>query len=245
MNGMTKKEFLSLLKNALFGLPEQDVRESINFYNEMISDRMEEGFSEQEAVERIGSVSKIAAQIKSEKSPQIEEEALTPSKTKKRYSATELTLIILGSPLWISLIAALFAVIISVFAAVSTIGIALVATAITLAIVTVALAWTLWIVFCAIDVSLLAVAVSGLLCFIPYAITDRLLHGTFILGAALVCSGLSALAFPLCKKTLPSLIAFTKNFTLLTFRVTKKAFTLMGSSIKNATLSIISAFRKG
>lgn len=243
MNAITKKEFLALLKNALIGLSPQEISESINFYNEMISDRMEDGLSEEEAVAEIGSVSKIAAQIKAEKSSHVIEKPAAP-KTKKR-SATSLTLIILGSPIWISLLAALFAVIVSVFVTVLSVGAALIITAIVLAIVTVVLSWTLWIVISALEISLLAVAVSGLVCFVPYALTDRLIHGTFILGASLVCSGLSVLAFPLCRKTLPLLISFTKKFSVESMRVAKNSFTLIGSSIKNATVSIISTLRKG
>lgn len=37
---MRKWEFLSTLKNRLSGLPKQEVEERLNFYSEMIDDRM-------------------------------------------------------------------------------------------------------------------------------------------------------------------------------------------------------------
>ena len=58
---MCKQEFLSQLRARLGGLPHRDVEERLNFYGEMIDDRMEEGRSEDEAVSDIGSVEEIAA----------------------------------------------------------------------------------------------------------------------------------------------------------------------------------------
>ena len=51
------------LRAKLCSLPEQDVEERINFYTEMIDDRMEEGLSEEQAVAEIGSVDVIAQQV--------------------------------------------------------------------------------------------------------------------------------------------------------------------------------------
>ena len=42
---MTKKEFLSALREKMAGLPKDDVDDRIAFYSEMIDDRMEEGLS--------------------------------------------------------------------------------------------------------------------------------------------------------------------------------------------------------
>lgn len=244
MNGTAKREFLALLKNALLGLPEQEIRESLNFYNEMISDGIEEGLSEEEAVGRIGSVSQIAAQIKAEKSAE-PSEAPEPTVAKRRLSAMEITLLILGSPIWLSLIAAAFAVVLSVVAAVLSISLFLIATVIMLAIITLVTVWVLWVVLCAVDISFLAASVSGCLCFVLDAVTNRWVHGTFILGASLIASGLSVLLFPLCRKTLPSLISFTKSFTVECARAIKKAFILIGTSTKNAYVFIISSIKKG
>lgn len=40
---MSKEEFLTRLRSALAGLPQNEVNERIAFYGEMIDDRMEEG----------------------------------------------------------------------------------------------------------------------------------------------------------------------------------------------------------
>ena len=46
---MTKLKFLFELRDRLEGLPYDEVEERLNFYSEMIEDRMEEGLSEEEA----------------------------------------------------------------------------------------------------------------------------------------------------------------------------------------------------
>ena len=56
---MDKQEFLKKLRQ---GLPAEDREERILFYTEMIDDRMEEGYSEEEAVASVGSLDEILAQ---------------------------------------------------------------------------------------------------------------------------------------------------------------------------------------
>lgn len=51
---MSKQEFLGALYNGLSGLPKEDIENSVQFYSEMIDDRMDEGMTENEAVEDIG-----------------------------------------------------------------------------------------------------------------------------------------------------------------------------------------------
>ena len=60
---MSKNEFLYKLKKKLRGVPKNELEERLNFYSEMIDDRIDEGFSEHEAVARIGTVEDVANQI--------------------------------------------------------------------------------------------------------------------------------------------------------------------------------------
>ena len=60
---MNKQEFLAQLREGLNGLPQEDIDERIAFYGEMIDDRLEDGLTEEEAVEAIGTTEEIAAQI--------------------------------------------------------------------------------------------------------------------------------------------------------------------------------------
>lgn len=60
---MLKQVFLEKLGKALSGLPQEDIEERLAFYSEMVDDRMEEGYLEEEAVDAIGPVEEIAAHI--------------------------------------------------------------------------------------------------------------------------------------------------------------------------------------
>ena len=49
---MKKKEFLDALSRGLSPLPKRERDERVNFYREMIDDRIEEGIPEEEAVKK-------------------------------------------------------------------------------------------------------------------------------------------------------------------------------------------------
>ena len=60
---MKKNEFLSALRASLTGIPAEDAERALDYYSEMIDDCMEDGMSEDEAVEQLGSVEQAAASI--------------------------------------------------------------------------------------------------------------------------------------------------------------------------------------
>ena len=89
---MTKSEFLQQLREKMKGLPKTDIEDRVNFYIEMIDDRIEEGLSEEEAVRDIGNVDEIVTK-------QIDDTSLTKIvtekvKPKRRLKAWEIVLII-------------------------------------------------------------------------------------------------------------------------------------------------------
>ena len=165
---MRKKEFLSALRRKLKGLPKREIEERISFYGEMIDDRVEEGCSEEEAVAKIGNVDKISRQIL---------KGSRVSKSKRKRKPWEIALFWIGSPLWISLGAAAFAVAISLYASLWAIVI------------------SLWAVF----VALVASAIGGAVISLPFAISGNAATGIAILGAALVCGGVAILGFYGCR----------------------------------------------
>ena len=101
---MDKQTFLKQLKAALSGLPKQEIKERLNFYSEMIDDRMEEGLSEEEAVAQIGDADTLVAQILDE----------TPVKKKtqkeKKRNPVSTVLLWVGAPVWFPILLALLAV---------------------------------------------------------------------------------------------------------------------------------------
>ena len=56
---MNKQEFITLLEKRLFELPQVEKEHLLNYYNETIEDRIEDGMSEAEAVASLDSVEDI------------------------------------------------------------------------------------------------------------------------------------------------------------------------------------------
>ncbi len=125
---MTKQEFLTQLQNGLSVLTESDAQERLNFYSEMIDDRIEEGLSEEEAVVQIGDVNEITASILSEIPQRVPASAAvkqenhanqqeTPKKPRKKgMEPWQIVMLILGAPLWVPLLIAAFSVVIALIA---------------------------------------------------------------------------------------------------------------------------------
>ena len=105
---MRKQEFLLKLKRKISRIPKNELNERLNFYSEMIDDRVEAGFSEEEAVARIGTVEDVASQILKEYPSLIDE-------NKKIVYKNNWLLIGIGSPLWIPLLIAVFAIVLSLY----------------------------------------------------------------------------------------------------------------------------------
>ncbi len=60
---MNKAQFLAALRARLTGLPREDLERTLQYYREMIDDRIEEGMSEQAAVADVGDPDELAAAI--------------------------------------------------------------------------------------------------------------------------------------------------------------------------------------
>ena len=171
---MCKQAFLDVLREHLAGLPQEDIEERLAFYAEMIDDRVEEGFTEEEAVAAIGSVEEIFAQI-------IEEIPFTKLvkeriRREKRLSAWEIVLLAVGSPIWLALLIAAFAVVLSLY------------------VVLWSVVASLWSVFAALAASALGCLAGG----IVLACSGYIPSGLLCIAAALVCAGLSIFAFYGC-----------------------------------------------
>lgn len=110
---MTKQRFLTELKEKLSDLPKEDLREQLSFYGEMIDDLKEEGYTEEEAFQKIGSADEVAARVLSEY--RLFESAGENDTPKRRVSPWVIVLLVLGSPIWLSLLIVALAVLLSVY----------------------------------------------------------------------------------------------------------------------------------
>lgn len=123
---MKREEFIEALKLALKDLPEQEIQSSLAYFNEMIDDRIDEGMTEEEAVADMGPVNDIAAKLLMENQTLVNrvKDKLIP---KRRLATWEIILLILGFPIWGSLLLAAVAILFSMVVAVASIGIGAIA----------------------------------------------------------------------------------------------------------------------
>lgn len=171
---MRKQEFIDALRKGLRGLPAADLEERIAFYSEMIDDRMEEGLSEEEAVAGLGTVEEVISRIASE-TPLVRlvGEKVRP---KRSLQVWEIVLLVLGAPIWLSLLIGALAVVLSLY--------------ITL--------WSLVITLFALNFSF---AVGGLACIagsVVYLVMGNAAGAGCVVGAGFVCVGLAILFFFAC-----------------------------------------------
>ncbi len=187
---MSKQEFLDKLRLRLSGLPKRDVEERLSFLGEMIDDRMEEGLSEEEAVSGIGSLDETAEQIAAEiPLAKIVKEKIKP---KRGLKAWEVVLLALGSPIWLSLAVAAFAVILSVYAVI----------------------WSVIISLWAVFASLIACALGGVAAGAVFICLGYGLTGFAIIGAGFVLAGLSVFLFFGCRAATKGALLLTEKFAL-------------------------------
>ena len=187
---MNKQDFIASLRTSLSGLPKQDVEDRLNFYSEMIDDRIEEGLTEQEAVLAIGSVTTVSSQIIADiPLSKIAKEKIKP---KRGLRAWEILLLALGSPIWLSLLIAAFAVVFSLYLSV----------------------WSVIISLWAVFASLVACAAGGIIAGIIFIVVGNVLTGVCMIGTALVCAGLSIFGFFGCKVATKGLLCLTKKLAL-------------------------------
>lgn len=186
---MNKLKFLEGLRTVLSGsdMPLEELDEHLAFYAEMIDDRMEEGLSEDAAVSEMGTVDEIGARILKEVSASGGEGNKTSGR--KRKKIWEILLLVLGSPVWIAVLAAVFAVAISLYIS----------------------AWSVVISLWAAFGGIVGCAFGGMLSGAVLALTGNVLLGIAFLGAALVCCGLSILSFYGCKGLSVGMVCATKK----------------------------------
>ena len=187
---MNKQEFLGALKKRLSGLPKNEIEERLAFYGEMIDDRTEDGRTEEEAVAEIGGADEIAAQIIADiPLTRLVKERIKP---KRRLKTWEIVLIVLGSPIWLSLAIAAAAVFFSMY------------------IVLCSLIVALWSVF----VSLIAGAIAAVPAFIVTFAHGNAASGLAVLSGGLILAGLCIFTGYGCKAATANIFVLTKKFAL-------------------------------
>ena len=187
---MGKQEFLDALRAGLAGLPQEDIEERVTFYTEMIDDRMEDGLGEKEAVAEIGSVEEIVQQIVAETPlTKLVKERVKP---KRKLQVWEIILLVLGSPIWLSLLIALLSVLFSVYVVL----------------------WSLIISLWAVEISLIASGAACVLAGSYMLFTGTGLTGLAMIGAGAVLAGLSIFLFFACRAATAGAVKLTAKIAV-------------------------------
>ena len=173
---MNKSEFLRILRQRLGQLPAEEREQNIAYYEELFSDMLEEGMSEEEAAAHLGDPEQIAREILAEQPlPRLVKSRVRPS---GGWTALSITLIVLGSPVWLPLLIALAAVLLSVFV-------------------------VIWALILSVLAAALAVGVSAVALLLAAIFGYLKISGFLLTGLALICVGLclltGLLAAALCR----------------------------------------------
>ena len=186
---MTKSELLNELSQRLSGLPQSEAEKTINYYSEMIDDRMEDGETEEDAVKAVGDIDEIVRNAMS----QTPLTGLVKQSVKRnfRINVPIIILLILGSPIWLSLLIALFAIIFAIYVTIAAVIISLFA------------------VVAAFIVSGVALIIAS-----PFLIPVSLYYAAVLLSSGLIISGLSIFAFYAAFILSKYIIRFTKFVVL-------------------------------
>lgn len=185
---MRKQEFLEKLRAQLWALSPADIQRSLDYYSEMIDDRMEDGLTEEEAVAAIGDLDEIVQQIRQEM-PQPPASVKKEQAQQKQYRRVEpwmIVLLVLGSPVWIPLVASAAVTVISVYVSL----------------------WSVVIVLYAVAVAVGAAAIG---CIVSsFLMIGRATVVIVAWGAALLCAGLAIVLFLLGNLAAKGMVALTK-----------------------------------
>ncbi|MEA4895005.1 MAG: DUF1700 domain-containing protein [Oscillospiraceae bacterium] len=159
---MTKTEYLKRLKRALRPVVNEERAKSIAYFSEVIDDRMEEGVSEENAVAELEGTEEAAVRIIAE--------ARAQGQLKQKRSAWEITLIVLGFPLWFPVLLTISLTVLVIYS-------------------------LIWVIIGALFLASAALAVSGLAGLIALFVYSGSSAGFAIFGMGLAGTGLGVAMF--------------------------------------------------
>ena len=183
---MKKKEFLEKLQASLWAMPETDKQRSVDYYAEMIDDRMEDGLSEEEAVAAIGDLDEIVKQILNESPRPPATVNKTQKQQKRGLEPWMIVLLVLGSPVWVPLVASAVGTVISIYV-------------------------SLWSVVITLYAVTLALALAAIGCILgSFFMIGGFPEAMVAWGAALLCAGLGILFFLLSNLAAKGMVKLTR-----------------------------------
>lgn len=191
---MTRNEFISSLSARLHSIPGTERQKALDWYSELICDRMEE-MPEADAVSGIGSVDEIADEILSQYRQNTtavhSSDGTEPQSRRSPDKGVNTALVIFAamvlSPIWLPLLI----------------------TGLSLALVAVLLVWCAVVTVGVMLVSAAAVGVVGLVYGFWALFVINPAYGLLVLGTALISAGLTLALIPLIVVTVKGAAEFT------------------------------------
>lgn len=191
---MTRNEFISSLSARLHSIPGTERQKALDWYSELICDRMEE-MPEADAVSGIGSVDEIADEILSQYRQNTtvvhSSDSTEPQSRRSPDKGVNTALVIFAavvlSPIWLPLLI----------------------TGLSLALVAVLLVWCAVVTVGVMLVSAAAVGVVGLVYGFWALFVINPAYGLLVLGTALISAGLTLALIPLIVVTVKGAAEFT------------------------------------
>ena len=191
---MTRNEFISSLSARLQGIPGTERQKALDWYSELICDRMEE-MPEADAVSGIGSVDEIADEILSQYRQNTtavhSSDSAEPQSRRSPDKGVNTALVIFAaavlSPIWLPLLIV----------------------GLSLALVAVVLVWCAVVTVGVMLVSAAAVGVVGLVYGFWALFVINPAYGLLVLGTALISAGLTLALIPLIVVTVKGAAEFT------------------------------------
>lgn len=188
---MDRYDFFVELNERLTGLPQEDIDKTIDFYGEMIDERVEDGMSEQEAVAQIGTPPQIAESIWKDMPFT---KVLKARVKRKSLSTGNILLLALGSPIWLALGIVVLAGLLSVYVCL----------------------WAAVISLWAVQITFIAGAAAGILSGTVYFIQANVGGGLFLLGCGILLIGLAVFMHYACVYASKAMGVLSKQFVVWT-----------------------------
>ena len=185
---MKKEEFLRELRSQLAGLPKEDIDNRVSFYDEIISDMVDDGKTEEEAINELGGLNGVISEIaKDTPLVKLVKQKVTPN---RKLTGLEIILLILGFPLWFPLLMVFLA----------------------LCLVCYILVWVLVIVSYAVEVALVGSAIAGTIAFFAYLFNSG--FNLLALGTTMAALGAACLFVFACIGATKLTLRFSKRILL-------------------------------
>ena len=200
---VTRSEFEASLRMRLQDLPVSETDRYVEFYMEMINDRIDEGMDEGSAVAAVGHLDDIEARIRSERMQPLVSRPMNSNNRRRGLSGGAIAAIIIGciifSPLLLGLLGLAIGLVFGLFG----------------------LVFGLFVSVIAIYISFYALTAAGfglmVISIFPFT-TGRPANGVFLLGAGFFLCGISIL-----------IIMAMNRLLALIFRGSGRMFSAMGA----------------